>query len=205
MYLKSFFRISIIYVVIYAVALFFNCSIVDPPSVEPGLAKLRITEIHYHPRGTDSLNDDEFEFIELFNAYESTVELKDVSFTSGIDYEFSDNAGIQSGAFFVLASNPDSFNVRYGFKPDGVYSGKLKNSGEKIVLEDVSTGVEICEVKYSDKDPWPIAADGYGFSLVPSSIDWSTDQGNAENWMKSSTIHGSPGTHDAAFTTDSVR
>ncbi|HKM94171.1 MAG TPA: lamin tail domain-containing protein [Prolixibacteraceae bacterium] len=102
---------------------------------------------------------------------------------------------LNPGEFIVLASQPYTFKLRYGFDPFGQYSGQLDNSGEQITLVS-ATGQIIAAVKYNDKLPWPTSADGLGFSIVPVSNNPDTDWNDGANWRASSVIHGTPGADD---------
>jgi len=63
--------------------------------------------------------------------------------------------------------------------------------GSKAFFYDVLTSVE-----YNDRAPWPIPADGYGYSLVPSNPDSSANPDLAAEWRASANPNGSPGTDD---------
>ena len=45
------------------------------------------------------------------------------------------------------------------------YTGKLDNAGETVTLTH-PYGSNILSITYSDRAPWPVTADGFGFSLV---------------------------------------
>ncbi|MDD3276578.1 MAG: lamin tail domain-containing protein, partial [Kiritimatiellales bacterium] len=66
-----------------------------------------------------------------------------------------------------------------------------ETGGSKAFFYDVLTSVE-----YNDRAPWPIPADGYGYSLVPSNPDSSADPDLAAEWRASANPNGSPGTDD---------
>ena len=74
----------------------------------------------------------------------------------------------------------------------GQYSGKLSNSGEKIRLKDLQTGV-LAEFEY--RDDWYAATDGQGRSLVlvdPYHVT-SGQLGQKTSWRASYRWGGSPG------------
>jgi Lamin Tail Domain len=150
------------------------------------LKSLRITEIHYNPLDQDSISGDDYEFIELYNAGDKALPLKQVGFTDGIEFTFGDDAEIEAKAYLVLASNAVRFEQRYGFKPFGAYTGKLSNSGETVVLTDLPASSEIASVSYTDTDPWPLRADGAGPSLA------LFEAGETPAWKASFSVHGSP-------------
>jgi hypothetical protein len=162
---------------------------------------LFITEIMYHPAGDLSgLDPDEYEFIELKNVGTTLLDLSGVSFTSGIRYTFPIGTELSPGDFVLLVSNPSAFTARYpGVSFDGVYEGRLNNAGETVNLTHAA-GAPIFSVAYQDDPPWPIAADGIGFSLVPASANLNPDPNQASNWRSSSAVPGSPGRDDPAAT-----
>jgi hypothetical protein len=172
---------------------------------------LRITELMYNPADADiakgelNVDNDEFEFIELKNIGNETLDLTNVSFVEGINFDFANGSivSLTPGAFILVVKNKTAFESRYGAgvsnKIAGEYSGKLANEGEKISLADIWHGT-IVEFEYSDGNGWPQSTDGEGNSLVPlaSAIlgepDGSLNDGG--NWRASTNIGGSPGQDD---------
>lgn len=81
----------------------------------------------------------------------------------------------------------------------GPWTGKLRNSGEKVVLLD-STGVEIDEVTYDVGFPWPISAQGEGASmeLLHPALDnnlggsWRSSTGLPTPGMENSVLEENP-------------
>ncbi|HDR67553.1 MAG TPA: T9SS type A sorting domain-containing protein, partial [Bacteroidaceae bacterium] len=159
-----------------------------------GMKNLRITEIHYHPLDeSDVDNDDgEYEFIELKNIDDETLDLSGVYFSRGITYSFPNNTALSPNAFIVLASNKSAFFTRYGFNAFDEYRGQLDNNGETIAL-NTAAGDTLIKIHYKDKYPWPNSADGDGYSIVSREENPYKDQNNAANWMASREIHGNPG------------
>jgi hypothetical protein len=170
---------------------------------------LRITEIMFHPSDPNSgsnYNDDDFEFIELKNIGEQTLDLTGVKLTDGIRYEFSSTAienvpmdPVTLGAdkCGLLVKNRPAFEFRYGTGLNiiGQYEGSLDNGGESLKLEDY-TNSTILEFKYDDA--WYDITDGEGFSLTikdpgnPVLDSW----GNKNAWRPSLYAGGSPGEED---------
>ncbi len=157
---------------------------------------LAITEIMYNPVGTPTVGSDEFEFIELKNTGSTLLNLSGVSFSSGITFTFTNNTRLAPGAFFVLARNPAQFQARYpGVSVQGVYAGRLDNAGETIRLTH-NVGGSLFGVSYADDVPWPLAADGLGFSIVPVSLTTNLNSDQPTHWRASSARGGSPGADD---------
>ncbi|MEN6337126.1 MAG: lamin tail domain-containing protein [Phycisphaerales bacterium] len=179
------------------------------PIADGIVADLRITEVMYNPLPSDTLDGDEFEFIELKNAGDETLDLRGVSFTSGVTFEFADSAvtSLGPGAFTLVVRNKAAFESRYGTSLSsriaGEYQGRLANTGENVALVDYWNGT-IAEFEYGDGRGWPVAADGAGYSLVPlDSAVLGEPQGtlnNPANWRASTQSEGSPGGDDPAPT-----
>jgi hypothetical protein len=156
---------------------------------------LKINEIHYHPSDDGNVDGDNFEFIELKNTGTKRLNMTGVSFDMGIYYTFKSGVILDPGKFIVLASNSESFSKRYKFLPFADYKGQLKNSGETVRLVDAA-GDQIDSVTYSDKNPWPVEADGGGYSLVPVKVNRKEDPNKVSTWTKSSVKNGTPGEDD---------
>ncbi len=178
------------------------------------LEDLRITEVMYNPSAQpagDSADNEDFEFIELKNIGDETLDLTFVSFVEGITFDFSNSDIIElaPGDFVVVVGNEAAFRSRYGTdfsrKIAGEYSGKLSNNGENISLVDFWNGT-VATFEYSDGRGWPLSADGGGHSLVVlNSALVGEPEGSlnyGDNWRASTYIGGSPGRDDPEpFTT----
>jgi hypothetical protein len=73
---------------------------------------LKITEIHYHPVDEKDMENSEFEFIEIKNTGTSPVDLGEIRFTQGIEFEFPPETHFGPKGFIVLASNNKGFYER---------------------------------------------------------------------------------------------
>ncbi len=173
------------------------------------LADLRITELMYNPAATlsDAFGSEEYEYIELKNTGDNTLDLSSVSFTNGVTFDFKGGAvtSLGPGKFVLAVKNKDAFTSRYGSALSsliaGQYQGKLANNGEKVALVDFWNGT-IAEFEYGDGRGWPLAADGGGHSLVPlETALLGQPQGSLNyplNWRASTNMGGSPGKDDPA-------
>lgn len=143
-------------------------------------AQVVINEIMYNPpeTGTDSL-----EFIELYNAGTSAVDLTGYQFTSGITFTFP-TISIASENFLLLAVNSTAFDNTFGVSSIQWTSGSLNNGGEALVLVDAQ-GALVDSVQYDDATPWVTSPDGNGPSL--ELIDPALDNALAQNWDSCST------------------
>jgi hypothetical protein len=157
---------------------------------------LRITEMMYHPASAGVAEDeDNYEFIELKNTGSTPLNMSGFTF-EGITYTFPPGSIIAPDSFYILARSTGAFSNRYpGITVNGIYSGKLDDSGEKIRLHN-SDNNTVVSVEYDDDPPWPLSPDGFGYSLVLANIVGDPD--NSETWRASSNIHGSPGADDPA-------
>lgn len=156
------------------------------------LDDLRITEIMYHPL-TDTVKvSADYEFIELTHFGGAALDISGVSFSNGITYTFAAGTMIGANESLVIAADPVTFAARYGFAADNRagYLGQLSNEGEEIALVD-STGNILFSVKYDNDEPLLTAAEGLGFSLVPT--DPNKTPSVRGDWRVSSQFNGSPG------------
>jgi hypothetical protein len=132
------------------------------------LTQLVLTEVMYNPPSIGSTNGGEFEFVELKNTGEQPLDLSGLAFSRGIAFEFPLGSQLLPGEFAVLCVNASAFAAKYpGVPVAGVFAGRLDDSGETLVLSAPS-GAEVIRMEYSDRAPWPVTADGLGFSLVPN-------------------------------------
>ena len=141
---------------------------------------LVVNELMYHPMEPSAeeiaagfSDAEDFEFIELRNIGSSRINLWNARFTEGIDFNFplTLNVGLAElnpGETVLLVSRLDAFTFRYGplaaARVAGVFKDHLANSGERLLMVD-ATGATILDFTYSDEDPWPVDADGGGWSL----------------------------------------
>src|SRR5262245_5684734 len=104
-------------------------------STAPAAAQVAINEIHYHPKS--DLREDEF--IELYNAGPSPVDLGGWSFSEGISFTSPGGASIAPGGYLVVAADAERIRSRYALDPGAVigdYGGALSNGGERLALAD---------------------------------------------------------------------
>ena len=164
---------------------------------------LILTELMYHPAKPlgSVYAESDFEFLELKNISDRTLDLKGYHFTAGIDYLFTAASGVTSlapGGRVLLVKNLAAFQSRYpgvnGIA--GEFTGSLDDSGERIAL---AGPVEEPIFDFSYKDSWYRMADGPGFSMVLVNENSSVAGLGAESaWRLSAVPGGSPGTVDGA-------
>jgi hypothetical protein len=163
---------------------------VGPSALDPG--EVVISELNFNPTGSDAT-----EFVELANLSKRAVNLRGARFTNGISYAFPDNRNVllASGQRLVLVSDLFAFQQRYGLDVPvaGMYSGRLDNGGEQLTLVNASSNI-ITTLLYDGAHPWPVDADGGGYTLVLAHPSLGTT--NALAWRVSASPDGNPGGTD---------
>ena len=172
---------------------------------QPAPRDLLVTEIHYNPAGSD-----EFEFVELYNASSSPLDLSGVSLSNAVRFIFPNGTTLAPGACAVLVDNAGEFATRYqapaspyywpGLNVAGVWSGSLNNAGETLLLL-ASNGTVLASVDYKAGGDWPARADGSGSSMELRTLppngtpdaEVQAFEADGPNWTSSARYHGSPG------------
>jgi len=127
----------------------------------PGLlGQVVINEIHFDP----FLKTEPVEFIELFNAGSSSVDLGGWSLSRAVEFVFASGTTVPAGGFVVVAENPGAVQAKFGATALGPWLGSLENDGETIELCDAQGG-SIDEVDYRLGFPWPTVGDDPGYSI----------------------------------------
>jgi hypothetical protein len=157
-------------------------------------AGMKVTEIMYQPLAPNTNEDAaEYEFIEFQNRSSGTIDLSGCYLT-GIDFRFRPGTFVAPGGFILLVRNAVAFTNRYpGRAYHGIFWGGLDKAGEKIRLKN-SDANNIISVEYDDDLPWPVGANGFGWSLVNLNLEGDPDL--PANWRASANLHGSPGAVD---------
>ncbi len=173
------------------------------PDIQPYLDGLIIAEIMYSPEEATAeqlamgFEAADFEFIELMNIGSTTLDLTNVRFTKGIDYDFGNApVTIAAGERLLLVRTTAAFENRYGagLPVVGEYTGpKLNNQGERLKLS-FGAGITLRDLTYDNGNGWPELAKGT--SLVLASTDSVIDHALAESWGASSQLGGTPGAAD---------
>ncbi len=156
--------------------------------------KIVINELHYNPEGDDA------EFLELYNDSDQAVDLSRWS-VDGVDLTIAPGTVILPGGYMTFTDDDVQFRQQTegNILVAGQYDGGLSGGGETITLLDVNGNV-VDQVSYDDAAPWPVEADGDGFSLALRDPSW--DNSNAGSWAASDQLGGTPGAaNDLAPTT----
>ena len=183
-------------------------------NLAPYQQSLVITEIMYHPpapspaEALQGWSDGDFEFIELRNVGGTSIDLTDVRFTKGINFDFPSGLILQPGANTVVVRNLAAFTARYGtgLPVAGVWEAgnALSDGGEEVKLS-FGAGDLITAVTYDNSLPWPAPADGGGSSLIrflPQ--NFSLDPNQPTSWRASAVPGGSPGAFDPTGGTEGI-
>jgi hypothetical protein len=161
--------------------------------------KLKVTELMYHPldviNGIDTIFSNSLEFIEFKNTGSTSINISGMKLDSAVHCEFPVNTLLAPQQFFVVASKPHSFTSFYGFPPSANYSGNFSNGGEYVLLTD-PLGNKVLSFTYSDASPWPVEADGEGFSLNSVENNPTGDPNNYSYWKSSNFYNGTPFTDE---------
>ncbi len=139
-----------------------TCDQLGCADAPPASGAIVISEIHYHPE-----HDFEREYIELQNRTAFDVDLSTYALTAGVRFEFPPGTIAPAHGFVVVARRPDRHSDLVPAAA-GPYTGFLANGGERVTLMDGVCRVE--SVRYDDRPPWPVGADGYGPSLERVSV-----------------------------------
>lgn len=148
---------------------------------------ITFNEIMYHPAG----DDPRLEWIELYNQMSVNMDVSNWRIEGGIEFRFPTNTTFNANTYLIIAADPGAFTAATGVtNVFGPFSGRLSNSGETLRLRNNSSRL-MDEMRYSDEDSWPVAADGSGASLAKRGrFDASSVAGN---WRASLEIGGTPG------------
>lgn len=166
---------------------------------------LIISELMYHPSEPNEAeisagfdDDSFFEYVELLNIGPHPIDLSNLHFTNGIDFDFSTSSltNLMQGQTLLIALNKSAFELRYGDQhaPIGELSNdtKLSNGGESIRIEN-QYGEIVVSFEYNDKSPWPEEADGDGYSLELIDPFTNPNLSKPSSWKRSVLKNGTPG------------
>src|SRR5258708_25222419 len=148
-----------------------------------------ISEIMYKPAPRTDTNN--LEYLELYNSNPWFHDLSGYQLVcDNLSYTFPAGTIMAGGSYLVVAASPASIQNVYGItNVMGPYTGSLKKSGTLQLLDE--QGAVLLIVPYSNANPWPVAADGTGHSLVLANPTYG--EGDARAWDISDVAGGSPG------------
>jgi len=149
-----------------------------------------INEINYN--SSDDFNPEDW--VELYNSSESPINIGNWKFRDEAnDHVFiiPENTILSANDFIVLCKDAVAFETLFPGVNNfiGDLGFGLGGGSDMVRLFD-SNEILIDEVEYDDDDPWPVEADGGGYTL--ELIHPSLDNSLAENWLASMVLYGSP-------------
>ena len=179
-------------------------------AAEADHTNLVVSEIHYRPASPSAeeiaagYNErNAFEFLELMNVGPDPIDLSEVVFDDGIDFDFVSDSSIVEllpGQRLLIVEDPAAFEFRYGpgLPVAGTFQNAtdLSNAGETIALRNTALGEAIQDFTFEDSAPWPSAPDGEEFSLTLICPEPGVDHADPRNWRASTALGGSPGSTD---------
>lgn len=181
------------------------------PDISDYLNGLVVSEVMYHPANPSPAeiaagydDDDFFEYLEIANVGAVTLDLTDLRFTKGVDFDFLGAAitNLAPGDRALVVNNLAAFTMRHGggLPVAGAWEDgdKLDNGGEQVKLS-FGAGDAIRDFTYDDVSPWPAAADGTGASLTLREPGPPVPNHTvAANWRASYSLGGTPGVPEAS-------
>jgi len=168
-----------------------NTGGIEPPTS----SSLVISEIFYYPPGSIETT----EYVELMNASSATLDLSNVSFTAGITFTFPGATLLAPGSRILVVKDRTAFAAAFGsgLPVAGVFPNNLSNSGEPIQLRRANGSI-LHSFTFSDLPPWPVEADGDGYSLVLVDPYSNPNHGSPLSWRASLVANGgNPGASDS--------
>ena len=122
---------------------------------------VRVTELHFAP----SDEQGNVEFIEIANVTDESVDISGWQVTGAKRMSLPDGTELASKKVLVICRDKAALKKTFkGAKPVATFSGKLKNGGDTIRIEDPD-GLVADEVTYDKKDPQVEKATGTGLSI----------------------------------------
>ncbi len=184
----------------------------DKQSHSDDIPKIIISELNYHPlKATKSekaispnLIEDQFEWIEINNVSNKTINLRGTKVKFGPSDDKNDvelslkPISLPPKSRALVVADLFAFQLRYGKKYDSIIAGEWKtkslpNSTGSVTIID-PLGNTLTKCSYKDSKEWPSRADGKGSTLEYIGTSYrATDYLNPKNWRASSEINGSPG------------
>jgi hypothetical protein len=179
-------------------------------SVPASASNIVVSELNYNPlpptlaesQASGANNDNDFEFIEILNISNQSVDLTECSL-EGVSFAWTsaplNRQTLPPGGRMVIVENAAAFAARYAGKNAvvaGEFTGNLSNAGQMLTLR-ARNGSIIKSFTYDDAEPWPVDADGAGFTLVLNNSATNPNHAIGSNWRSSGTMHGCPGEADA--------
>lgn len=152
------------------------------------------------------LTDAAEDWVELYNT-DNTSKPVDVAEYMLLDdddthtYMFPPNTYIPPGGYLVLAKNISKFKTMHPevskWAVIGDFDFAFSSKGELVRIFN-KEGMLVDYVTYNNKPPWPVQADGTGFSL--ELVNPNRSRLDPGNWKASKVKGGTPGGENSVYT-----
>ena len=155
----------------------------------PLIEGLVFTEIMYDEPPVEQ--NDNLEFIELYNVTDAAIELGGLMIKGGIASGKLPEFTLQPDSYWVTAKNAEAFYNFFGEIVHEWMGANLSNDeAESIFIVNTNhhSGIKIDSLTYKAGPPWPEGAAGLGHSM--ELIDPLSDNSNSVNWKSSSNYVG---------------
>lgn len=143
---------------------------------------LVITEIMYDEPPVEQ--NDNLEFIELYNITDVPIELGGLRIKGGIASGKLPEYTLQPGDYWITAKNATAFTSFFGVPAYEWKGANLSNDEAEFIYiqnTDHHSGVMIDSLTYTIGLPWPEGSAGLGYSM--ELVDPLSDNSNPINWM----------------------
>ena len=122
---------------------------------------VRVTELHFAPSGEQG----DVEFVEIANVTDESVDVSGWQVTGAKRMTLPDGTELAAKRALVICQDKAAFGKTFkGVKPVATFSGKLKNGGDTVRIEDPD-GQVADEVTYDKNDAEVEKATGTGLSI----------------------------------------
>ena len=151
---------------------------------------LVITEIMYDEPPVEQ--NDNLEFIELYNYTDEPIELGGLMIKGGIASGKLPEFTLQPNSYWVTAKNGVAVSEFFGISAYQWHGANLSNDEPEsifIVNTNHHSGTKIDSLTYTSGTPWPEGAAGLGHSM--ELMNPSLDNSNPINWKNSNNYVGS--------------
>lgn len=171
-----------------------------------GFAQVVISEIMYNPpeSGTDSL-----EFVEIYNAGNTSVNLNNHSFVWGGTtkrYTFTADTFLAPGSLFIIAvANPNAVRRQYNLSYTPIVATSITGLSNTTTAVKLLGAGDVLVDSVSYLSSWNAATNGQGSSLIlcdplsdnTISSNWSASNASTGNTINTFLLKGSPGVLEA--------
>jgi hypothetical protein len=171
-------------------------------------AQVVVNEVHFRPVRSAALageNPARLQFVELYNAGATTVDLSGWSLTAGVRSTFPEGTTLGASEYLVVAADPAFLRAHVPSIPERVHvvrwdSGDLEAGRVRLLDAAKESGAIVDDVAYADPSPqsWS-KANGGGSSL--ELINPYLDNGAPGAWRASLTLNGTPGAANSTLAT----